>query len=116
MRNILIIAGALILTVGGWLAYAHDRTPTSDATQSPARRAFLDPETGELAPPSAEQMRVQTDKSTDGLVTDLSTRVVEVIHRDGMTVITVPPSLWTEESVIIGQDGLHASAQEKRDD
>lgn len=118
MRSIILVTGTLILAISGWLVYSNHHTATAGEgeKQPPARRAFVDPETGELVVPTAKQRRAVQQQSSEGLTTQLSQQVAEVIHRNGMTIVTVPPSAWPKESVTLDNNKESVAADEKSDD
>lgn len=119
MRSIVLFSLILTLSALAWQATAGDKassTPNLD-NAPPAQRAFMDVQTGQLVAPTRQQRQAMQQQSLDGTVSGVAQQITEVIQRDGLTIITIPPSLWPVEQVVIDDQGkLSAAGTEQTGD
>lgn len=106
----LSLIGVITLTLGLMSTALHaekqaTQPQASSATVAASSRVFIDPETGERRAPKADDMR-QMRRSAALLSSGPSTQQpVQVIHRDGMRFVTVPPDRRTHLQAEIDERG-----------
>ncbi|MDN5937269.1 MAG: hypothetical protein L0H83_01270 [Salinisphaera sp.] len=95
MCKVDFLAGAaVLLACGALLAGASWSENPEQITQPAARRVFLDPDTGKPAPPTDGQRRAARQRAAAQRVTGPQEGSPRIVHRDGMTIVTVPRAQW----------------------
>lgn len=117
MRHLALFSCSMLLAISPWLACAGTVAvaPTEAASRA-AQHTVINPETGELIHPPANHRRARQSEPKTSSNRPLQQAATQVIHRNGMTIVTVPPSLWPQEQVTIDAQGNVVAATERGDD
>lgn len=109
MLRLIVFTGLIAgLASAAWLAGSASLTPDRAAPSAAYRRAFIDPVTGALGPPTAAQRAAMQPAPPARRILQQSgdrSATPKITRRDGMTIVTVPRARWPGMRVKIGPDG-----------
>lgn len=101
---VLWVCAFAVLGTAAWVTVLDSGQAAAAPT---ARRAFIDPETGEMAPPPPAQREAMGEDAAQTRAQRRGSAVTEpeVVRRDGVTMIRVPRSQWPKRHAVVGPDG-----------
>lgn len=104
MQQLVLWACAVaVLGAATWVTVIDADQPT---VAPAARRAFIDPQTGEIGPPSAKQREaMQEPPAARAQRRTQDDSAPRVIQRNGVTMVTVPRQTWPERHATVGPEG-----------
>lgn len=108
MKHLWTMAGAMTLLVAG-CGHESGKPPASASTESAGARVFIDPSTGKIRKPTADELRALAPPATP----IESDQYREYTRPDGATQVKLGPGMMQQLSAEISEDGQTHSRCDK---